>query len=115
MLGMQICEEDTKICTQLYIVTNHPGVSLSAGHVVLLSPINDFVLQPDTTYKLSITGLQNIPRNITAMQQQVFFYNFTNKQVSYMGVSEYISAGYDQNGIARYDWFGSIANPGAHP
>jgi hexosaminidase len=101
MLGMQICEEDTKICTQLYIVTNHPGVSLSAGHVVLLSPSNDFVLQPDTTYKLSITGLQNIPRNITAMQQQVFFYNFTNKQVSYMGVSEYISAGYDQNAVKK--------------
>ena len=88
-IHIQICEDNTNKCEMLKVNKKSQNTPLSIGHITLLSPIKPFVMYPQKSYTIRVVGLLNQPKNITAMPQQPFFYDFHNKKVAYIKVVEY--------------------------
>lgn len=83
----QICKQKFCVPLALDTISDNPAKSitdylkpeLSFGHVTLFKPTKPFKLEDGNTYIISINGLKNIPKNITAMPQG-FFLSANNHQ-----------------------------------
>ena len=65
----------------------------SSGHISLFKPVKPYILEEDSTYIISINGLKNIPKNITAMPQSLFLVSKNHDSIIPLKVSAY--TGYD--------------------
>ncbi|MCC2625899.1 MAG: hypothetical protein K0R14_1772 [Burkholderiales bacterium] len=97
----QICKQ--KFCAPLKVdtisdkpaksITDYLKPELSFGHITLFKPTKLFKLEDGNTYVISIDGLKNIPKNITAMPQNLFLSVNDNESIIPIKVTGY--SGYD--------------------
>lgn len=66
---------------------------LSSGHITLFKPAQQFPLENNNTYVISINDLKIIPKNITAMPQMLFLLTNNHKNIVSLKVTAY--TGYD--------------------
>ncbi|MFN8770865.1 MAG: family 20 glycosylhydrolase [Neisseriaceae bacterium] len=78
-----------------------PNQDKMIGHINLIVPISTFKLQGNKKYTISIVGLNNIPRNISAMPQQLFFYDFDKNSYTYLNVLPYNSQAYNRESAIK--------------
>lgn len=109
----RVCEESSTRCASMVAISSDPAKNvkefimprLSYGHVPILSPQESFALTANKTYVISLSGFKSPPKNITAMPQNLFLYDFTNSLVYYIDVSSYNNQAYSRKiaqGLTNY-------------
>lgn len=97
-ISIVICNNDLAIknqmCSAMKVLDTLPDF---VGHVNLIAPAENFILQKQHSYVITINGLSNIPRNATAMPQQLFFYDIKNKEITDIEVASSINRTYNSS------------------
>lgn len=91
-LNIRLCTSIGNICVPMKVINSEDKI---VGHVNLIAPATKFSLQYNKPYTIIITGLTNPPRNISAMPQQLFLYNFNNKTYTHLKLLSYINKTYN--------------------
>ncbi len=123
-IKMQICEENNYIiCNDLKIEINknptnyedYKNPDLTSGYLTVLAPIGSFPLKPNKSYKITLSGAQWIPKNISAMPQGFFINNIDDKKIINISVNKYINKSFDHikaeldiKNHVKQNWYRSI-------
>lgn len=117
----QICKQSYCVPLVLDIVSDKPATNiadylkpeLSSGHITLFKPARPFKLEDGNTYTININGLKRIPKNITAMPQNLFIVSDNHENITPLNVTGYTGHGYAKDGASqrnKTNWY-ILKNP----
>ncbi|APJ04224.1 family 20 glycosylhydrolase [Silvanigrella aquatica] len=103
-IKMQICEQNNLInCADLKTDRN-PQIEkysdfkrpdLTAGYFTVLTPILNYPLNKNRSYRVVLQGAKWPPQNISAMPQGFFLYDIDNKIMNPIDVHDYVNLSFD--------------------